>query len=160
MRSGLTITAPVTRQVSIDDAKVYKDYGRWVGYSTLGLLIAGFLLAMPLNADTLPVWACYDSLVLISHLPLLNTAMPGRASIFLAEIANILRFNFEFIGDWYREVDVGHGDRPLTNLFMQNGYSATSIVINLFMVLVFLAVLILGVGFAKIGDCTYVTSLK
>ena len=108
----------MTRQVAIDDAKSYRNYARFVGYSALGMLITGFLLALLLNANTLPVWACYDCLVLISHLPMLNTAMPGRASIFLSEIANILRFNFEFLRNWHEDVDVGHGDRPLTNLFM------------------------------------------
>lgn len=150
----------MTRQVSIDDADKYKDYGRYVGYTTLGLLVGGFLLALLLNADTLPVWACYDCLVLITHLPLLNTAMPGRASIFLVQIANILRFNFDYMDDWHKDIDVGNGDRPLTNLFMQNGYSATSIVINIFMILVFFGVLVVGLGLAKIGDCTYISSLK
>lgn len=146
--------------MSIDDAQSYRRYGKVVGYATLGFLIAGFLLAILFNADTLPVWACYDCLVLISHLPLLNTAMPGRASIFLAQIANILRFNFEFVDVWYEDIDVGKGDRPLTNLFMQNGYAATSIIINLFMVLSFMAALIVCLGIAKISDCSYISSVK
>ena len=124
MNAGFTITAPVTRQVSIDDANFYRNCGKFAGYGALGFMILGFLAANHIGADTLPIWACYDCLVLISHLPLLNTAMPGRTSVLLSEVAKILRFTFIHAEDWHSDLDTGHGALPLSNLFMQNGYTA------------------------------------
>lgn len=46
------------------------------------------------NADTLPVWATYEALVFISHIPMVNVAMPGSAAIVLTEVAKILRLSF------------------------------------------------------------------
>ena len=90
----MTITAPVTRQVSVDDAKKYRDYGRIAGFSLLGFFTLGFLYATSVNADTMPIWACYDTLVLMTHLPMLNMAIPGGTAILLTEMAQIFRFNF------------------------------------------------------------------
>ena len=72
VRPGLTITAPVTRQVAVEDFKSYRDTGRFTGYITLGVFVVGLLAAVNLNADTLPIWATFDVLVLITHLPLVN----------------------------------------------------------------------------------------
>ena len=118
VRPGLTITAPVTRQVATDDAKYYRGTGRYTGYCILGVLIIGLIAAKYLNADTVPIWSCYDCLVLITHLPLLNIMVPGRTSILLSEIAKVLRFSFEPMRDWYKDMDVGDSDRPLTNILM------------------------------------------
>ena len=57
-------------------------------------MFLGLLAALNLNADTLPIWAAYDSLVLISHLPLINVQIPGRTSVLLSEIAKVLRLDF------------------------------------------------------------------
>lgn len=160
MKAGFTITAPVTRQVSIDDATTYRDLGKAVGYATLGFMILAFLAANHIDADTLPIWACYDCLVLISHLPLINTAMPGRTSVFLSEIAKILRFTFVHVEDWYSDLDTGNAALPLSNLFMQNGYTASSIIINLAMILLLFGLLLLALVFAKCVDCSYLEGLR
>ena len=47
-----------------------------------------------MNAETLPVWSCHQTLVLISHLPMLNLSMPGSAAIVLSEVAKALRLDF------------------------------------------------------------------
>ena len=108
IRPGFTITAPVTRQVSIDDANKYRDYGRYGGYACLGFLVIGFICAVRINADTLPVWATFDILVLTTHLPLLNIAIPGSTSIMLTEMAKILRFSFIPLDEWLVDAfDVG-----------------------------------------------------
>ena len=160
VRAGLTITAPVTRQVSVDNAKYYRDTGRYTGYAILGGLILGFLAAMNLNADTVPIWATYDTLVLITHLPLLNIMIPGRTSILLSEIAKVLRFSFEPMRDWFKDMDVGNSDQPLTNILMQNGYDSTSIIINLASILAIFILLLVALMLAKCIDCSYVTNLK
>ena len=116
IRPGFTITAPVTRQVSISDAKKYRDWGRYGGYACLGFLAVGFVCAVRINADTLPVWATYDILVLTTHLPLLNFAIPGITSIMLTEMAKVFRLSFIPLDEWLVDGhDVGKGDQPLNN---------------------------------------------
>lgn len=132
IRPGFTITAPVTRQVSVDDAKKYRNYGRCVGYVCLGFLVVGFLFSAKTNADTLPVWATYDILVMTTHLPLLNIAFPGSTSIFLSEMAKVFRLSFVPVDEWLIDsYDVGSGDKPLNNQFYLNGYKYSSILLNL-----------------------------
>lgn len=160
VRPGLTITAPVTRQVAKDDAKYYRDTGRYAGYCILGTMLLGLLAAGNLNADTLPVWATYDSLVLVTHLPLVNVQVPGRTSILLSELAKVLRLDLELWKDWYKDVDVGAADRPLTNIMMHNGYTSTSIIINLFPILCLFGLLTVSFVFAKCYDCSAFTSSR
>ena len=45
VRPGLTIRAPVLRQVKPDDKDLYKDIGRYSGYSFLLMLLVGYLVA-------------------------------------------------------------------------------------------------------------------
>lgn len=159
VRPGLTISAPVTRQISVDDADFYRNIGRYAGFGILGFILLGLALANTLNADTLPIWACYDCLVLITHLPLVNIQVPGKATVVFKEIAQILRLHFEPVQDWYKNVDVGDAARPLTNVLMHNGYDSTSIIINLFPILCIFGLLLVAMVFAKCIDCSYVSSL-
>ena len=45
VRPGLTIRAPVIRQVKPDDTDLYKDIGRYSGIALLGMMLLGFLVA-------------------------------------------------------------------------------------------------------------------
>lgn len=63
-------------------------------------MLLAFLAALRVNADTFAIWACYDVLVLISHLPLLNISYSGRVAIMLTEIAKVLRFEFVPVDEW------------------------------------------------------------
>ena len=45
MRPGLTITAPVVRQVNKEDGKLYKKIGQALGYGALTVFILGFILS-------------------------------------------------------------------------------------------------------------------
>ena len=94
IRRGLTLQAPIIRQVNSDDSKNFKMYGEILGYLTLALLAIGLVWSFNVDADPLPIWTCYDSLVLISHLPLVNASIPGGMTIFLSTVAKILRFGF------------------------------------------------------------------
>ena len=123
-------------------------------------MVLGLVATVQLGADTLPIWACYDCLVMITHLPLINVQIPGKSSVLLTEIAKILRFQFETVQDWTNEMDVGETNRPLTNILAQNGYDSTSIITNLSTILGMFIVLLLLLVFAKCIDCSYVTNLK
>ena len=123
-------------------------------------MVLGLAAAVHLGADTLPIWACYDCLVLITHLPLINVQIPGKTSVLLTEIAKVLRFQFETVLDWTKDMDVGDSDRPLTNILAQNGYDSTSIITNLSSILGMFIVLLLLLIFAKCIDCSYISNLK
>ena len=56
-------------------------------------MVIGFIIAIYVDADTLPFWALYDTLQLLTHLPLANVTMPGQTAVFLSTLASILRFN-------------------------------------------------------------------
>ena len=162
VRPGLTITAPVTRQVSVEDAIKYREYGRIASYSCLCFLILGFIYASSLNADTLPIWASYDILVLLSHLPMLNVAMPGSSAILLTEMAQTFRFNFIPINHWLGSaLDLTIADdKPFNNLFLQSGYESSSLLMNLSTImLLFIFALIAQLG-AKFINCSYATMPK
>ena len=45
VRPGLTIRAPVIRQVKPDDTDLYKDIGKYSGIAVLGIMLLGFLVA-------------------------------------------------------------------------------------------------------------------
>ena len=45
MRPGLTITAPVVRQVDKDDYAWYKNLGLCLGYGSLVVLTIGFIIS-------------------------------------------------------------------------------------------------------------------
>ena len=84
----------VIRQTEKSSSDAYTRYAKIFGYIVLSLLAITFGIAFWKGADTLPVWACYDTLLLISHLPLLNVNMPGPTVIFLTTLAKILSFEF------------------------------------------------------------------
>ena len=70
------------------------------------------------NADTLPIWACYDCLVLISHLPLVNVALGGGPTIFLSTVARILRFEFIPLDDLLTDqFTVGSAENSFNAIF-------------------------------------------
>jgi len=68
---------------------------------------------------------------LISHLPLVNVNMPGSAAIVLSEAAKILRLDFLPLRLVFDTVDVGNANTALNSLMHQNGYTSTSILLNL-----------------------------
>ena len=46
LRRGLTISSPIIRQVSLDDSKMFKEYGEIVGYTALAFLSIGLLWSL------------------------------------------------------------------------------------------------------------------
>ena len=75
------------------EASYVKIVSRFIGYFVVGSIFIGFLLAIALDADTVPFWAFYEVMSLISHLPLVNVGMPGQTAVFLSTIASMLRFS-------------------------------------------------------------------
>ena len=111
------------------------------------------------NADTLPVWACYDCLVLITHLPLICISFPGNMTIMLSQFARILRLQFFTLEKSFTEhVDIGNANTPLNLVFYQNGYESSSIILNLTIFLALFGIIFLAQLFAKCADCMYVAS--
>lgn len=72
------------------------------------MLTLGFLMAMHTNADTLAIWVCYDTLALISHMPMINLQFTGNMSVCFIEFAKVLRLDFIPVADWIEDwTDVG-----------------------------------------------------
>ena len=63
------------------------------GYIVFGFIFLGLLVAICVDADTVPFWAFYDTMQLLTHLPLANVSMPGQAAVFLSTLASMLRFS-------------------------------------------------------------------
>mmetsp|Transcript_36000 Transcript_36000/g.43964 ORF Transcript_36000/g.43964 Transcript_36000/m.43964 type:complete len:136 (-) Transcript_36000:707-1114(-) len=93
--AGETLEIPIIRQTDPGSAQRYERLASIFGSIVLSLLIIGFFLATWNEADTLSLWACYDTLLLIGHLSLLNISMPGPIVIFLTTLVKVL--NFEFV---------------------------------------------------------------
>ena len=60
-------------------------------YFTVGVAFLVALCCGPL----LPFWMFLNSLILIAHLPLIKTGIPGQAHFFLLSILNVVRLHFE-----------------------------------------------------------------
>lgn len=107
----------------------------------------------------MPIWACYDSLVLITHLPLVNVSLGGAPTIFLTSIARILRLDFIPLDDFFRDsFDVGSASSSFNEIFLQSGYKSTSILLNLAIFCTMFLLMILLNAFAKCLDCSYAAS--
>ena len=78
-----------------------------MGYLVLVMLGLGFIVATWHGADTLPIWACYDTLLLVCHLQLLNINIPGPTVIFMTTLTKILSFEFvpveAYFVEWLKE---------------------------------------------------------
>lgn len=107
----------------------------------------------------MPVWACYDCLVMISHLPLVNVSMSGSATIFLSTVAKILRFDFIPLNELMENnLDVGSASSSFNDKFSLNGYGSTSILLNLAVFVAFFVIMILANATALCLDCGHGTS--
>ena len=83
----------VVRQVPLTESRYLKSFSVFMGYAVIGFIFLGLIIAIGLDADTVPFWALYDTLQLLTHLPLANVSMPGQATVFLSTLATILRFS-------------------------------------------------------------------
>ena len=48
-----------------------------IGWVVIGFIFVGLIIAILIDADTVSFWAFYDTLQLLTHLPLANISMPG-----------------------------------------------------------------------------------
>ena len=94
------------------------------------------------DADTVPIWALYDTLLLIGHLPLLNVNMPGTVVIFLTQLTKTLSFEFIALESTIiNALNVSANNQNLGVLFYQAGYESVYVTVNLcrtFVILLFL----------------------
>ena len=92
-RFAVPVVADVLmEQLEFDLVPYYPLIMSFLGLIMAGILgtVIGFLLLNRVNADTLPVWACYDYLVLFTHLPMLRIAFPPTVTVLIAEVAKVL----------------------------------------------------------------------
>lgn len=100
----------------------------------------------------------HQTVSLIVHLPLLNVNMPGSSAIVLSEAARVIRLDFIPLSGVFDSVDLGNANKSLSSLMHQNGYEATSILLNLTPLLAMYLVLFIVSLIAKCTDSTHVTS--
>ena len=88
----------------------------------------------------------YDTLLLISHLPLMNVNMPGATVVFLTTLSKVLSFEFVAMEGWM--IGLLNKDAKNENLgvlFYQAGYESVFIIVNSSRtVLALLCLLLLG----------------
>lgn len=80
----------------------------------------------------MPIWALYDTLLLIGHLPLMNVNMSGTTVIFLTTLTKTLSFSFIDLGSPI--INLLNEDAQNENLgvlFFQSGYESVFVIVNL-----------------------------
>lgn len=144
------------RQVEAEDGKHYVKVGKALGYSALIGLAIGWIICQRMNAETLPIWSCHQTLMLIMHLPMLNVNMPGSAAIVLTEAAKILRLEMiplrRVLDDNF---NVGGAGNALNMIMEQNGYAASSILLNLAPIIAIYTLLLLAQIIVKCMSSPY-----
>ena len=92
----------------------------------------------------MPIWALYDTLLLIGHLPLINVNMSGATVIFLTTMTKTLSFSFFDLGSPL--IDLLNKDAENENLgvlFFQSGYESVFVLVNLARTIFAIAILVL-----------------
>ena len=118
------------------EASYLKIVSRFIGYFVLCSIFIGFLLALSLDADTVPFWCFYDVISLLSHLPLATVGMPGQSAVFLSTMASMLRFSLFGVDKRIAEYfGVDFEIRTTTELQRQAGYTSCYLLVNLFVLL-------------------------
>lgn len=85
-----------------------------------------------MDADTVPFWALYDTLQILTHLPLANISMPGQTAVFLSTLASMLRLSLLSVDKFVAiQLGVDFEIRTATELQKQAGYSSSYVLINL-----------------------------
>jgi len=143
IQQGQTLKVGVIRQTEAGFGQTVRLYATIYGYIIFGLLVLAFLLACRKGADTLPVWACYDNLLLISHLPLLNVNMPAETVIFLTTLQKILSLQFFPLESSLIEIlNKDALNENLGVIFFQSGYESVLSLVNMARFLVLFALMI------------------
>ena len=89
--NGVTIRREVVRQVDPEESVWIKFYARLAGYGVLALFVLVYAAAKRLKADTYPIWSVVNTLVLVTHFPLLYLQLPGNISLWMKEFLGVLR---------------------------------------------------------------------
>ena len=124
-----------------------------IGCIILGSIFFGLVIAVCIDADTLPFWALYDTMQLFTHLPLVNVAMPGQTAVFLSTLASMLRFNMLSVD---RVVASSFGVdfeiHTTTESQRQAGYSSSHVLINAAVILGLASLLLCVLIIVKLAD--------
>ena len=93
VKQGQTLRTEIVRQVPVDESRYLSVFSVFIGSIVIAFIFLGLLMAICVDADTVPIWGFYDTLQLLTHLPLANVSMPGQTAMFLSTLARMLRFN-------------------------------------------------------------------
>ena len=153
VKQGQTLRTEIVRQVPVKEARYLSSFAVAVGYMILCFIFLGLLLAICVDADTVPFWAFYDTMQLLTHLPLANVSMPGQTAVFLSTLASMLRFNIFSIDKMVAYfLGVDFEIRTTTELQRQAGYSSCYILINLSVIIVLVALVAIVYVVTKVFD--------
>jgi len=130
----------------MEEAKTIEGVAATTSGVTKAAFLLCFVICVALTKSLLPIWALFNTLQILVHLPLVNVPMPGNATAFLKGLLDIARlevFNVRpWIKDWLRYPD---GLDGLNAIFNDYGYDSKAAIVNLGVLtgLLFLGVLAL-----------------
>jgi hypothetical protein len=145
--NGITIRREVARQVDPEESVWIKFYARLAGYVILVVGVLVYSAAKLLKADTYPIWSVINTIVLVTHFPLLYLQLPGNISLFMKEFLSVLRLRdlqIERLLLWWGVTDEFDpafiADRGHNIYFEQLGYNSRYVIRNCALILCLLAV--------------------
>lgn len=144
--NGVTIRREVVRQVDPAESAWIIFAARACGYGILAAFVLLGTSAKMLRADTYPVWSVVNTLMLVTHFPLLYLQLPGSISLWMKEFLAVLRLQdlqIERLLFWWGvtgEYDPAWlADRGHNIYFEQLGYNSRYVVRNCAVILCLLA---------------------
>ena len=106
-------------------------------------IIAFFLIAVVINAETFALWAFFDILQFFAHQPLIAVSMPGQAVLFLSKLSATMRLNLFTIQQLImRVLGLNSDTQTIPTLYYQSGYTSYKLIINLCVPLILFLVLL------------------
>jgi len=141
--NGYKIYAELLPQVDERKLEDYTSQGESVARVILIVLIAGLVLTLLCRGSLIPVFGLFETIQLISHLPLVYTNLPSRLLTFLKPINDMVRFNFIFSGQIGLKLidffDINEDEKAFNERFSAYGYENALFVQNTISVIVALA---------------------
>ena len=101
---------------------------RMIGYTVGTTVLVSTVLSIMVSSyheiENTAFWGLYETILLISHLTLINMPMKGSQVILLQSISYVLRFEFLGLRQWTSEALLGDpaSNTPLNDAFFQAGY--------------------------------------
>lgn len=113
-----------------------------MGLLLLLVFCIGLVMTAVCQGSFIPVYGLFETIQMISHLPLVNATIPTRLISFLRPINDMVRFNFEGNSNVYFRDEVGVDNMEsdyLNRRFREFGYDGTIFLSNTIQIFVVLA---------------------